>query len=212
MAAPTKPCDVKILLANSEPSTHGTCRKRRNVCSGKLPRFGPAPFSQRSASFLKDACGRFRCYDGRGGPAGIKFSVRTGSWQAGCRRHLWPPPAGSQFPAPIGSEPCPVPTDHGVRLDDRQRAPNIGEQPKKADEYQSVDAAGEKPLWRGPPQDVDLLAQYQDLRLKLCSRSEQVAERPPSQSAKVPHQATTSPDSHPLASRTRFPIRTDPLT
>jgi hypothetical protein len=31
MAAPTKPCDVKILLANSEPSTHGTsrlCRQR----------------------------------------------------------------------------------------------------------------------------------------------------------------------------------------
>jgi len=26
MAAPTKPCDVKILLANSEPSTHGTKR------------------------------------------------------------------------------------------------------------------------------------------------------------------------------------------
>src|SRR6266849_10844814 len=24
MAAPTNPCDVKILLANSEPSTHGT--------------------------------------------------------------------------------------------------------------------------------------------------------------------------------------------
>ncbi len=24
MAAPTKPCDVKILLANQEPSTHGT--------------------------------------------------------------------------------------------------------------------------------------------------------------------------------------------
>jgi hypothetical protein len=24
MAAPTKPCDVKILLANPEPSTHGT--------------------------------------------------------------------------------------------------------------------------------------------------------------------------------------------
>ena len=24
MAAPTNPCDVKILLANSKPSTHGT--------------------------------------------------------------------------------------------------------------------------------------------------------------------------------------------
>jgi hypothetical protein len=26
MAAPTKPANVKILLANSEPSTHGTSR------------------------------------------------------------------------------------------------------------------------------------------------------------------------------------------
>ena len=26
MAATTKPCDVKILLANPEPSTHGTLR------------------------------------------------------------------------------------------------------------------------------------------------------------------------------------------
>ncbi len=81
-------------------------------------------------------------------------------------------PAGSRFPAPIGSEPCAVPTDHGIRLDDRQRAPNIGEQPIEADQYQSVDAAEQKPLWRGPPQDIDLLAQHQDLRLKLCSRSE----------------------------------------
>src|SRR5712691_2989203 len=94
------------------------------------------------------------------------------------RRHLWPSPAGSRFPAPIGSEPCPVPTDHGIRLDDRQRAANIGEQPIKADEYQSVDAAEDKPLWRGPPQDIDLLVQHQDLRLKLCSRWEQVDEHP----------------------------------
>src|SRR5713226_7115463 len=120
------------------------------------------------------------------------------------RRHLWPSPAGSRFPAPIGSEPCPVPTDHSIRLDDRQRAANIGEQPIKADEYQSVDAADEKPFWRGPPQDVDLLAQHQVLRLKLCSRSEQVDEHPPDQSAKVPHQATTSPDSRSSASRMRF--------
>src|SRR6266496_2456349 len=132
------------------------------------------------------------------------------------RRHLWPSPAGSRFPAPIGSEPCAVPTDHGIRLDDRQRAPNIGEQPIEADQYQSVDAAEEKPLWRGPPQDIDLLAQYQDLRLKLCSRSEQVDDHPPDQSAKVPHQATTSPDSRSSASRMRFAtgtpfIRRNPL-
>src|SRR5260370_39833836 len=124
------------------------------------------------------------------------------------RRHLWPSPEGSRFPAPIGSEPCPVPTDHGIRLDDRQRAANIGEQPIKADQYQSVDTADEKPFWRGPPQDVDLLAQHQDLRLKRPSRSEQPDKRPPGQSAKVPHRTTASPDSQPLASRTRIPIRT----
>jgi len=119
-------------------------------------------------------------------------------------RHLRPSPAGSRFPAPIGSEPCAVPTDQGIRLDDRQRAANIGEQPIEADEYQSVGAAEEKPLWRGPPHGIDLLAQHQDLRLRLCSRSEQVDEHPPDQSAKAPHQATTSPDSPSSASRMRF--------
>src|SRR5262245_2877081 len=108
------------------------------------------------------------------------------------RRHLWPSPAGSRFPAPIGSEPCAMPTDHGIWLDDRQCAPNIGEQ---ADEYQLVDAVEEKPLWRGPPQDIDLLAQHQVLRLKLDRRSDEDGDHPPDQSAKVPHQATTSPDS-----------------
>jgi hypothetical protein len=32
MAAPTKPANVKKALANSEPSTHGTNAKSRNVC------------------------------------------------------------------------------------------------------------------------------------------------------------------------------------
>src|SRR5713101_2941369 len=124
------------------------------------------------------------------------------------RRHLWPSPAGSRFPAPICSEPCPVPTDHGIRLDDRQRAPNIGEQPIETDQYQSVGATEEKPFWRGPPQHIDLLAQHQVLRLERPPRSEQPDKRPPGQSAKVPHRTTASPDSHPLASRTRFPIGT----
>jgi hypothetical protein len=46
MAAPTKPCDVKILLANSEPSTHGTFEtsidcpvygRFREQCGHQLP-------------------------------------------------------------------------------------------------------------------------------------------------------------------------------
>jgi hypothetical protein len=47
MAAPTKPCDVKILLANPEPSTHGTKRSwivalSRSALDGKADtRIGP---------------------------------------------------------------------------------------------------------------------------------------------------------------------------
>jgi hypothetical protein len=50
MAAPDKPCDVKILLANPEPSTHGTKRSRIagspwSALRGKADiRTGPADF------------------------------------------------------------------------------------------------------------------------------------------------------------------------
>src|SRR5262249_57707263 len=36
MAAPTKPCDVKILLANSEPSTHDRHRARQQARTNGL--------------------------------------------------------------------------------------------------------------------------------------------------------------------------------
>jgi hypothetical protein len=41
MAAPTKPCDVKILLANPEPSTHGTCATFPD--GGRKAGIGPKP-------------------------------------------------------------------------------------------------------------------------------------------------------------------------
>jgi hypothetical protein len=68
-----------------------------------------------------------------------------------------------------------MPTDDGVRLEDRQRVANIREQPIERNENQTIDAAEARPLRRRAPQDVDLLAQNQVLRLERPSRSD---ERP----------------------------------
>jgi hypothetical protein len=52
MAAPTKPANVKKALANSEPSTHGTNAKCRNVrfraAVGVIPDVTQTPFEGRA--------------------------------------------------------------------------------------------------------------------------------------------------------------------
>jgi hypothetical protein len=81
-------------------------------------------------------------------------------------RYLRPSCARSRFPAPVGSEPCAVPTEHGVGLDDRQRVANIGEEPTEANEYQAIYAAEAKPPRGRPPQHIDLVAQHQVFRIE----------------------------------------------
>jgi len=124
------------------------------------------------------------------------------------QRHGRPPAARPRLPAPVCSEPRAMPSEQGVRLDDRQRRPNIREQPPQADENQSVGPAEGRPLWPRSPQNIDLLPQHQVLSLKRHPRSEQADHRPPDQSAKVPHLTTASPDSRSLTSRTSFPTGT----
>jgi hypothetical protein len=53
-----------------------------------------------------------------------------------------------------------------VRLDDRQRIANFGEQPIETNEYHSVDGAEGEFLWSSSPQNVDLLPQCPNLCLK----------------------------------------------
>jgi hypothetical protein len=74
-----------------------------------------------------------------------------------------------------------MPTNNGLRLDDRQRIPDTGRQPVQADEYQSAEAGEEKPTRRGPPQDVDLVAQDKVLCCNRRSRSKQPHHRRPDQ-------------------------------
>jgi len=58
-----------------------------------------------------------------------------------------------------------VPTDPGIRLDDRHRARNIGKQRIEADQYQSVDAPDEKPFWRSDGDPLHVVS-FNDLPLE----------------------------------------------
>jgi hypothetical protein len=86
-----------------------------------------------------------------------------------------------------------MPTYDGVRFDDRQRRSNIGEQPTEADENESIGSTEGRPLWPHSPQNIDLLAQHQVLSFKRRSRAEQADQRPPDQSAKIPHRTQHQP-------------------
>jgi hypothetical protein len=65
-----------------------------------------------------------------------------------------------------------MPTDNGIRFNDRQRIANSGEQPIEKNEYQSINDTEGEPLWRAPPQDVDLLPQRPNLGLDRSPRPE----------------------------------------
>src|SRR6478752_2136588 len=57
---------------------------------------------------------------------------------ANVQRHRWSAAAESRFPAPIRSETGTMPTDHGVRSDDRQCIIHLGKQSADTSQYQSA--------------------------------------------------------------------------
>ena len=92
-----------------------------------------------------------------------------------------------------------MPADKGVRLDDRQRIANFREQPIETNEYHSVDGAEGEFLWSSSPQNVDLLPQRPNLRLKHYPRPDQIDNHPTNEPAKIPHCARSSSDSRSTA-------------
>ena len=127
---------------------------------------------------------------------------------ANFQRHRWSAAAASRFPAPIRSETGTMPTDHGVRLNDRKRTTGLREQPVKTNENQSVNWVESELARRPSPKHIDLLPQYQNLGLKRSSRPEKIREHPPDQSAQVQHHATASPNSQSTTSRIWFAVGT----
>src|SRR5712671_4705085 len=113
--------------------------------------------------------------------------------------HSRPSATRSRLPAPVQSEAGTMPADNGVRLDDRQRIANFREQPIETNEYHSVDGAEGEFLSSSSPQNVDLLPQRPNLRLKHYPRPDQIDNHPTNEPAKIPHCARSSSDSRSTA-------------
>src|SRR5665647_363922 len=123
---------------------------------------------------------------------------------ADLQRHNRPATTASRLPTPIRPETRSMPADNSVRLNNSQSIANSRKQPIEPNEYQSVYGTEGEFLWSSPPQDVYLLPQRPNLRLKSRPRPEQIDNRPANKSAKIPHPTRGLPDSRSTASRMRF--------
>src|SRR5882724_1392094 len=101
-----------------------------------------------------------------------------------------------------------MPTDHRLRLNDRESVQHAGRQPVQPCKYQTVYASEGQLLRRFTPQHIELVTKRQNLSFQRRSRLEQSDQRQPDQAADISHKAKASPDSSSLASQIGFPIMT----
>src|SRR3974390_388207 len=127
---------------------------------------------------------------------------------ADVRRQLRTAARRSRLPSPVKAKTRAVPADYSFWLNNRQGAQHVRCQTIQSGEYQPIELAECRPLRRFTSQDVQLMAQHQDLCLPRDPRLEKPDQRTPDQSAELDHQAGDSPDSPPPANRIRFPTGT----
>jgi hypothetical protein len=104
-----------------------------------------------------------------------------------------------RLPAPIGPEAAAVPADDGLWSDDCQGVQVRWDQAVQPDEDQPIDARQKHSLRRSAPEDIDLLTENQDLRLKSHSRLEQRREKAAQEHQNSDHRVEASTESLPLA-------------
>jgi hypothetical protein len=97
-----------------------------------------------------------------------------------------------------------MPFNYGLRLNNRQRIANARDKPVEANKNQSVDGAEGLFLRSGSPQNVYLLPQRQNFRLKRCPRPKQIYDHRNNEPDMISHPATASPDSRSTASQIEF--------
>ena len=84
-------------------------------------------------------------------------------------RRLRSAAAASRLPSPEQTKTGTMPTDHGLWLHDRQGGHNARRNPVEAGENQTIEISECRPLRRLSSQNIELMAQRQDLRLKRSS-------------------------------------------
>ena len=118
------------------------------------------------------------------------------------------PAPRSSFPAPIGPEASPMPTEHGLRFDDLQRVENVGSQRVHAGKHQPVDAGERQSARRLAAEHIQLVAEHENFGFERRAGPEQPSNSAPDQLAKVDHRPRASTDSRALTSRLWFPVGT----
>ena len=61
------------------------------------------------------------------------------------QRYVRPAGTPTRFPAPEGAKACPMPTDNGFRLYDREGIQNTRRDPIQADEDHTIEVAEDRP-------------------------------------------------------------------
>src|SRR4051812_17878571 len=86
-----------------------------------------------------------------------------------------------------------MPADDSSRLDDRKCIENARCDPIKADEYEPIKVAEDRPLARPSTQHIQLVAQSEILNLKRRTRAKPPDQRRPDELQQVPHRAIYRP-------------------
>src|SRR3974390_3403559 len=81
-------------------------------------------------------------------------------------------PPGDRLPSPVKAKTRAVPADYSFWLNNRQGAQHVRCQTIQSGEYQPIELAECRPLRRFTSQDVQLMAQHQDLCLQRDPRLE----------------------------------------
>src|ERR1700730_1125034 len=97
--------------------------------------------------------------------------LRSYSWSATT--------AAPRLPAPVRSEPGAVPSNHGLRLHDRQGAEHLRSQTIQAGEYQTVQHPERMPFRRFPLHHLKLMTQDHVFSLKRGPRPKRSDQRQP---------------------------------
>src|SRR5260370_42142592 len=91
---------------------------------------------------------------------------------ANFQRYSWSAAAVPRFPAPIRSETGTVPTDHGIRLHNRQRLDGIWHQTIQPHKDQAIHGTEGQSLRLVPSLDVKLMIKDHDLSFQRHPRQE----------------------------------------
>ena len=118
------------------------------------------------------------------------------------QRHLRPPCPRPGLPAPEPTKSTPVPADHRLGFNDRQRLQYTRRQSIQPNKEEPVSVADDQPFGSLPTQHIELMAKSDNFRLAVNPRPEKSSDGAPDQTQYAYHHRQASTNILSLASQT----------